>query len=75
MSPCESFVVSLRELPVGRSGMECRDLDVSVGEQLVSSHRTQDDARWRPGHAAQAGGPAGRLQSCLGFRCRPLLGL
>ena len=45
MSPCESFVVSLRELPVGRSGMECRDLDVSVGEQLVSSHRTQDDAR------------------------------
>ena len=25
--------------------MKCRDLDVSVGEQLVCSHRTQDDPR------------------------------
>ena len=41
----------------------------------MSSHRTQDDPRGDPGHAAQAGGPATRLQARLWFRCRPLLGL
>jgi hypothetical protein len=32
-------------VPVGRIGIECRDLDMSVGEQFVSSPRIHDDPR------------------------------